>query len=173
MEHIANHSVATSIESSSGEVEWAWKSDPDAWHKSDFQSFALEVGLPSRVLAVDDVRVAVMYGEQSKIVTPALQAYMRSELGRHLSLVGIPDAGPHCFLAQPLAFVTALRVLLAEWGRSQTATGTGAYVPRTMARATHSDFDGDEAALREVLLREMGRAFPVVKAFTQPAASKL
>lgn len=164
VEHIANHSVKvwrteegslTDFFTKSHALEWAWKVDPTAFQKIDFSHFCFEIGLPSRVLAVDDVRVAVVFGELSRIVTPASQQYMRATLGADISVVTIPDAGHHCFLDQPLACIAALRVLLSEWSRSQVTTGTGAVLPRMMARATNSEYDGDESAMRERIVAEV------------------
>jgi hypothetical protein len=40
-------------------------------------------------------------------------------LDESVPFVGIPDAQHHVFLDQPLAFVSALRTLLAEWRHSK------------------------------------------------------
>jgi pimeloyl-ACP methyl ester carboxylesterase len=57
---------------------------------------------------------ALIYGEDSEIVPPATVAHMAAHLGG-APVIGIPAAGHHVFVDQPLAFVTALRGLLATW----------------------------------------------------------
>ena len=45
--------------------------------------------------------------------------YMFKVLDESVPFVGIPEAQHHLFLDQPIAFVSALRTLLAEWRHSR------------------------------------------------------
>jgi pimeloyl-ACP methyl ester carboxylesterase len=63
------------------------------------------VGLPEVVRALP-MRVAVLYGADSAVVSPETQEYMRWWLGEHVSHTAIPAAEHHCFLDQPLAVVS-------------------------------------------------------------------
>lgn len=44
---------------------------------------------------------------------------MHEELDESVPFVGIPEAQHHVFLDQPMAFVSALRTMLAEWRHSK------------------------------------------------------
>jgi pimeloyl-ACP methyl ester carboxylesterase len=60
-------------------------------------------------------RVALIRGELSYVVPPETGEYMYQLLHRNAPLVEIPEAHHHLILDQPLAFVAALRALLADW----------------------------------------------------------
>ena len=45
------------------------------------------------MMRLGKVRVACVYGEESKIVIPETQAFMRHVLGEHIAIVGLPGAG--------------------------------------------------------------------------------
>jgi pimeloyl-ACP methyl ester carboxylesterase len=59
-----------------------------------------------------------MRGEFSAIVPPETSQYMVELLNRNAPLVEIPQAHHHLILDQPLAFIAALRALLADWEHS-------------------------------------------------------
>ena len=105
VDHIARHSLH---ETSAG---WAWKFDPRVFLR-----------FPPRTLhdylARVRCRVALMRGEMSAIVLPETGAYMYELLNRNAPLVEIPQAYHHLILDQPLAFIAALRALLADWEHS-------------------------------------------------------
>jgi pimeloyl-ACP methyl ester carboxylesterase len=63
-------------------------------------------------------RVALMRGEHSVVVPPDTADYMYELMGRSAPVVSIPEAHHHLILDQPLAFVAALRTLLADWEHS-------------------------------------------------------
>jgi pimeloyl-ACP methyl ester carboxylesterase len=63
-------------------------------------------------------RVALFRGELSDLVTPDVADYMYELLDRNAPLVEIPQAHHHLLLDQPLAFVSALRAILADWEHS-------------------------------------------------------
>jgi pimeloyl-ACP methyl ester carboxylesterase len=105
LEHLARTSVR--------EVEggWRWKFD-----RRVFVDFSLEA--MHDYLASTRCRVALFRGEHSIVVPPETGEYMYELLERNSPLVEIPEAHHHLFLDQPLAFVAALRALLADWEHS-------------------------------------------------------
>lgn len=63
-------------------------------------------------------RVALMRGELSYVVPPETGEYMYELLRRNAPIVEIPEAHHHLIIDQPLAFIAALRALLADWEHS-------------------------------------------------------
>ena len=63
-------------------------------------------------------RVALFTGDRSAIVDPDTAEYMYELMGRVAPVITIPEAHHHLTLDQPLAFVAALRTLLADWEHS-------------------------------------------------------
>ena len=57
-----------------------------------------------------------MRGEFSEVVPPEAEAYFDEKLGRKMPFIEVPQARHHLVLDQPLAFITALRAILEEWG---------------------------------------------------------
>ncbi len=105
VDHIARHSLR---ETDHG---FTWKFD-----KRVFPSTA---PLPmSDYLKQVPCRIALMRGEWSVVVLPETAEYMYELLERNAPLVEIPQAHHHLFLDQPLAFIAALRTLLADWEHS-------------------------------------------------------
>jgi len=113
LEHIARHSLAQTA------AGWTWKFDPRVFLR--YSTTAVHEYL-ERVTC----RVALMRGEFSAIVSPESGAYLYEKLKRNAPLVEIPQAHHHLILDQPLAFIAALRALLADWDHS---------VPRAVAVA--------------------------------------
>ncbi len=68
-------------------------------------------------------RVALFRGALSYVVPPETGEYMYHLLRRNAPVVEIPEAHHHLLLDQPLAFIAALRTLLADWEHT---------VPRSM-----------------------------------------
>lgn len=89
---------------------WTWKFDPNLF-KGVF------VPLRDQLAAVR-CRVALFTGEKSVVVPPDTAAYMYDLMGKVAPVVAIPEAHHHLTLDQPLAFVAALRTLLADWNHS-------------------------------------------------------
>jgi pimeloyl-ACP methyl ester carboxylesterase len=52
------------------------------------------------------------------LLPPEIGEYMFNLLGRAAPIVEIPQAQHHVMLDQPLALVSALRALLADWNHS-------------------------------------------------------
>lgn len=103
VEHVKRHSIH---EVPGG---WSWKFDP-----AFFQN--LGVFEPS-VLAGVKCRVAILRPEFG-LLTPDIGAHMYELLGRTAPVIEIPLAHHHVMLDQPIALVTAVRSLLADWRHS-------------------------------------------------------
>ncbi len=104
-EHIARHSLRQTGQG------WTWKFDPMVFLRASAKS-------PRDYLPNVRCRVALMRGEFSTIVPPETGEYMVELLNRNAPLVEIPQAHHHLILDQPLAFIAALRALLADWEHS-------------------------------------------------------
>jgi pimeloyl-ACP methyl ester carboxylesterase len=89
---------------------WTWKFDPNI--------FTFPRGALGERLASVQTRVGLYRGEHSAIVPPDIAEYMYDLLHRNAPVVDIPEAYHHLILDQPLAFVAALRTLLADWAHS-------------------------------------------------------
>ena len=107
LDYIGNHSLK---ETDRG---WTWKFDDGMFQKFDFGENMHEE------LAQLKCRVGVIYGEDSYLFSQDIADYMFKVLDESVPFVGIPEAQHHLFLDQPLAFVSALRTLLAEWRHSR------------------------------------------------------
>jgi len=91
---------------------FSWKFDPAIWR--DFS-----IGDTAARLKATKCRIAVFRGEHSILLPPQIGEYMFNLLGRAAPVVEIPQAQHHVMLDQPLAFVAALRALLADWEHSE------------------------------------------------------
>ena len=92
---------------------WTWKFDDSMFSKFEFGSAQHED------LAALKCRVGVIYGEDSYLFTQDIADFMFKVLDESVPFAAIPEAQHHLFLDQPLAFVSALRTLLAEWRHSK------------------------------------------------------
>lgn len=90
---------------------WTWKFDPRVFLKTSLKPM-------SDFLASTRCRVALLRGELSDLVPPETGAYMYELLDRNAPVVEIPQAHHHLILDQPLAFIAAVRALLADWEHS-------------------------------------------------------
>lgn len=59
--------------------------------------------------------IAIIYGEQSQIVTPAILDGQRRDISLGTPVIGIPEAGHHVMLDQPIATAVALRSIVHLW----------------------------------------------------------
>ncbi len=107
LEYIGRHSL-TEVDGG-----WTWKFDDGLFQKFEFGENQ------HRDLAKLGCRVGVIYGEQSYLFSQDIADYMFKVLDESVPFVGIPEAQHHLFLDQPIAFVSALRTLLAEWRHSK------------------------------------------------------
>lgn len=110
LDHIARSSLRELTEEADGRTGWTWRFDPGV-----FDNGRLPM---SEYLAGVRCRVALFRGELSKVVPPEVGEYMYELLQRNSPLVEIPQAHHHLILDQPLAFVAALRAILADWEHS-------------------------------------------------------
>lgn len=90
---------------------WTWKFDPRIWSR-------FSIGDMAQRLRETRCRIAILRGEKSVLLPPAIGTYMFNLLGRAAPVIDIPEAQHHVMLDQPLAFVAALRAVLEEWNHS-------------------------------------------------------
>ena len=107
LDYIGTHSLKETVDG------WTWKFDDSMFRKFEFGTAMHED------LANLRCRVGVIYGEDSYLFTQDIADFMFEVLDKSVPFVGIPEAQHHLFLDQPLAFVSALRTLLAEWRHSK------------------------------------------------------
>ncbi len=106
LDYIGRHSI-TEVDGG-----FTWKFDDRMFEKLEFRNTGEDLRrLPCRV--------AVMYGEDSYLFDQEIADYMFSVLDESVPFMALPEAQHHVFLDQPLAFVAALRMLLAEWRHSR------------------------------------------------------
>ena len=103
VEFIARHSL---LETPLG---WTWKFDLGAMNARRWEDPFHEY------LAATSCRKALIHGELSALVNRETADYMRQFLGPAAPVVEIPAAHHHLMLDQPLAFIAALRAVLASW----------------------------------------------------------
>lgn len=101
-EHIAEHSVVPF------DGGWRWKFDR--------RMFA-GMGLTPGQLGVAACRVA-LFRAQYGLVPADMGEMIVDRMGRVAPLVEIPGAGHHMMVDQPLALVTGIRAMLADWEHS-------------------------------------------------------
>jgi pimeloyl-ACP methyl ester carboxylesterase len=91
---------------------WTWKFDPALW------SGPFSIGDAAERLRSTKCRIAIMRGEMSVLMPHEVGEYMFNLLGRAAPMIEIPQARHHVMLDQPLAFIAAVRALLADWNHS-------------------------------------------------------
>lgn len=87
---------------------YTWKFDPFIWRE-------FELGDPTPLLQRPACPLALMWGERSGLMRPEIVRYMAGIAPPASPKIAIPDADHHVMLDQPLAFVAAVRALLAGW----------------------------------------------------------
>ena len=110
LDYIGRHSI-TEVDGG-----WSWKFDDQLFRKFRFDNM-------SEALASLACRVGVIYGGKSTLFGQDIVDYMYEVLDSSVPFVAIPEADHHLFLDQPLAFVAAVRALLAEWRYSRPMRG--------------------------------------------------
>lgn len=100
--HIAEHSIRAV------DGGWSWKFDP-----AIFAGISLTPGDLGR----PGCRIALFRAEHG-LVPADMGEMVVDRMGRAAPVVEIPGAGHHVMIDQPLALVTALRTLLADWEHS-------------------------------------------------------
>jgi pimeloyl-ACP methyl ester carboxylesterase len=106
LSYVVDYIAAESIREVPG--GWSWKFDPKIFGRP---------ALSPSLLTTVDCRVALFRAERG-LVSEQMGEVMYDRLGRAAPLIEIPDAGHHIMLDQPLALVTGLRTLLADWEHS-------------------------------------------------------
>ncbi len=92
---------------------WQWKFSPSVFpNKGSIEKRWAEVG--QRIVATTG-RVAIIYGRESMLFTPDSEDYIRELGGNTIPIIDIPQARHHLMLDQPVAFLTALKSILALW----------------------------------------------------------
>jgi pimeloyl-ACP methyl ester carboxylesterase len=104
IDYIAQHSM---LHTAGG---YTWKFDPII-----FQN--MKPRASHELLPQVRCRIAVVRAEYG-LVDPETGDYMYELLGRNSPIIEIPDAYHHVMLDQPIALITALRALLADWEHS-------------------------------------------------------
>ena len=107
LDYIARHSLKEGT-GDRGESGWGWKFDPGIWRHYDGRENLRELMLGCQC------RTTVIRGEQSILVGNDVRDFMLEHLGP-VPFISIPHAQHHVMLDQPLAFVAALRTVLAGW----------------------------------------------------------
>jgi pimeloyl-ACP methyl ester carboxylesterase len=110
-DHIARGSLKRApLDDGSGAQGFTWRFDPDQWRDMrmenpvpDFQSLQCPV--------------SIVWGAQSLLFDAEILAYLASLAPAGSPRIEIPAARHHLMVDQPLAFVAALRGLLAAWPR--------------------------------------------------------
>jgi pimeloyl-ACP methyl ester carboxylesterase len=102
VDHIARHSIKPT------DGGYTWKFDPFIW--KDFKDRD-----SSSLLRAARCPVAVMWGEESKLMSRNTLMHMKRLLPSSAPFTSVPSADHHVMLDQPLAFVSALRGLLSAW----------------------------------------------------------
>jgi pimeloyl-ACP methyl ester carboxylesterase len=88
---------------------WTWKFDPKIFENRSIPSGDL--------LARVGCRIALFRAEHG-LVTRDIGDYMYEQLGRVAPVIEVPLAWHHIMLDQPIALITGLRALLADWEHS-------------------------------------------------------
>jgi pimeloyl-ACP methyl ester carboxylesterase len=110
LDYLARHSLAKV------DGGWSWKFDDQFFN-------GFKIGNLSEDLSHLACRVGVIYGDNSQLFSQDVVDYMFKVLDSSVPFVAIPEANHHLLLDQPLAFVAALRTLLAEWRHSKPQRG--------------------------------------------------
>jgi len=114
--YITDYIARTSLKKVAG--GWTWKFDPKIWRRFD-------IGDTSARLKATKCRIALMRGEYSVLMPPEIGEYMFGLLGHVAPVIEIPEARHHVMLDQPIAFVAAIRALLADWEHSDPRARLG------------------------------------------------
>jgi pimeloyl-ACP methyl ester carboxylesterase len=107
LDFIARRSVRKAVDAE-GHAGWSLSFDPHFWEK---------FGRLDPVAMVKGARspLAIIRGAKSQLFQPEDAAYLLSLIAPGSPCVEIPEAEHHVMIDQPLAFVAALRALLAAW----------------------------------------------------------
>ena len=96
------------VPNGTGGEGWTWRFDPFLWAK-------FRIGEVAPLLASAKCPLAIIWGDRSKLMPAEVLDHIRSLVAANTPMIAIPDADHHVMVDQPLAFVAALRGLLAGW----------------------------------------------------------
>jgi pimeloyl-ACP methyl ester carboxylesterase len=105
LRHVARHSLHRVDDG------WTWKFDARVFLKVSPTPM-------SEFLTSVRCRIGLLRGELSDLVPAETGRYMYELLDRNAPVIEIPQAHHHLTLDQPLAFIAAVRALLADWEHS-------------------------------------------------------
>ena len=109
-DHIARGSLKQAPLESGDELGWTWRFDPYQW-----RDMRMENPVPD--FQALQCPVSIMWGSHSLLFDAEVLAYIAGLAPAGSPRIEIPAARHHLMVDQPLAFVTALRGLLAGWPR--------------------------------------------------------
>ena len=113
--YIADHIARTSLKQVPSDdgaaTAWTWRFDPKV--------APVGPGDVAFALAEAACPMAIGWGADSALVTPAVARYACELAGPAAPRIEIPGARHHVMVDQPLALVTLLRALLQTWPRSR------------------------------------------------------
>jgi pimeloyl-ACP methyl ester carboxylesterase len=112
LDHIARRSAVEVVDGEGGKG-WALSFDPHFWEKFT------RVDQTSLITAARSP-LALIRGAKSQLFRPEDAAYLLSLIAPGSPYVEIPEAEHHVMIDQPIAFVAALRALLAAWPGKRT-----------------------------------------------------
>ncbi|SOD74507.1 pimeloyl-ACP methyl ester carboxylesterase [Jatrophihabitans sp. GAS493] len=115
LDYVKAHIAENSVRPMDG--GWAWKFDPQVFRRT-----AMSLATLNRL----ECRVALFRAELG-LATEDLTEAMYDRLGRIAPVIEIPTAGHAVMLDQPLALVSAIRALLADWEHSVISERPVAY----------------------------------------------
>lgn len=92
---------------------WTWKFDTSVF-QSDFGR-SERMFRQGQIIAETPGRMAIVYGEDSVLFDDDSADYLRECGATDVPMVGIPGARHHLMLDEPIAFVSVLRTILAQW----------------------------------------------------------
>jgi pimeloyl-ACP methyl ester carboxylesterase len=108
VDHIARTSLREVPAADGTPGGWTWRFDPFMWN-------GYRMGSPTEDLAGARCPIAYVWGARSTLVTKPIVDYVRCLAPPGSPMIEIPDADHHVMVDQPLAFVAALKGLLAGW----------------------------------------------------------
>jgi len=106
-DHLARGSLKQVPASGDAPAGWTWRFDPCV--------AAMHPGNPVHSLRNAACPVAICWGGDSALVTPAVSAHVHGLVVPGTPEIEIPAARHHLMVDQPLALVAALRGLLSSW----------------------------------------------------------
>lgn len=109
LDYVKAHIAQSSVRPLDG--GWAWKFDPRIFGRA-----SMSLAVLNRL----DCRVALFRAEHG-LASADMTDKMYDRLGRIAPVIEIPDAGHAVMLDQPIALVTGIRTLLADWEHSVLA----------------------------------------------------